>query len=133
MAKVSSAKKQVSSVFSMLKTQRLIRDRLFMTFGVAALLLALAIIVLLLVKVRPRDFLVPFGYSTSGSFDILGPWYQTYLYGVFALGVTAGNFGLALAAYEKSRLVSFLLIVGTLIINFFTLLVVNAVVTHIAI
>lgn len=123
---------QNRNVLATLKTQRILRDKLFMTFVVLSFLLALAVIVLLIIQVRPKDFLVPLGYSTTGSFDILGPWYQTYTYGVFALLVTAGNFAFAVMSYEKSRLTSFLLVIGTVVINIFTLVITNAVLAHVS-
>lgn len=119
------------NAISLVQTHRLLRDRLFLTFLIIAVLLSLITVILLLVKVRPKDFLVPLGYSSVRSFDILGPWYRTYLFGVFSLLVTIGNFGLALKVFEKNRLASFLLIIGTVVINVFALVITMAVVSHI--
>lgn len=131
MAKGSDSRSQVTNVFASLKTQRLLRDKLFMAFVVISWLTTITIWVLLIVEVRPKDFLVPLGYSTTGSFDVLGAWYQTYIYGVFSLLVTAGNFAFAVASYEKSRLASFLLVVGAVIVNIFALVITNALLAHV--
>jgi hypothetical protein len=112
------------------KQWRVFRDKLFVGFTIAAVVLCLAVIVSLLVKVRSKDFVVPLQYSTLQGFDALGSWYRIYAFGAFSLLVTIGNLLLANLAYEKSRLASFLLVLGTVIVNLFSLVVVLTLVSH---
>jgi hypothetical protein len=110
---------------------RMFHDRLFIWFITTSVGLSLATIVALVIKVRPRDFVVPYQYSTLQGFDALGPWYNVYSFGVFALMVTLGNIVLAAMSFDKSRIGSFYLILGTIFINLFTLIVVLTLVGHV--
>lgn len=109
---------------------RIFKDKLLIGFLIATIILCLAIITLLLLQVRPKDFVVPLQYSTVHGFDLLGSWYRVYVFGVFSLLVTAGNIWLAAAAYRRSRLASFLLIFGSIMVNLFDLVIVLTLVSH---
>lgn len=108
----------------------LFRDRLFIGFLVVAVVLSLIVVVSILIKVRPKDFVVPLQYSTLEGFDGLGSWYRVYLYGLFSIMVTVANIILALYCYPKSRITSFFLVLGTVVINIFTTVIVLTLLTH---
>src|SRR3990167_5167408 len=108
----------------------LFKDRLFIGFIVLGLLLSLAVVVVLMVKVRSKTFVVPLQYSTLQGFDSLGPWYRVYVYGLFTLLVTIINITLAVLSYSKSRIASFFLVLGMLVINLLTLVVIVTLAGH---
>lgn len=106
-----------------IKRQRIFRDPILRWFLLLAVMLLLVIWVVLAVQLRPTDFVVPFEYNSVIDFG-RGPWYYIYSYGLFSLLVTVGNTILAAVSYEKVRVASFFLILGTIIINVFTLVIV---------
>jgi len=128
-AKVS-AKKLQHQIDHLLK-HRMFQDRLFMLFLVLAGLACIGTIATLIFQVRPKDFVVPLQYSTLQGFDALGGWYRLYIYAVFALLVSIGNTVLASMIYDKSRIASFFLVVGTFMVNALTLVVVITLTSHI--
>lgn len=132
MAKAATIVKPVKRrrVESKLSQYRMFRDRLFIGFLIGAVVLFLANIAVLVLRVRPQDFVVPLQYSSLQGFDSLGQWYRVYAFGWFSLIVTAGNLVLAAIAFEKSRLASFLLVIGTLMINLFNLVIVITLISH---
>ncbi|MBI4100933.1 hypothetical protein HY441_00475 [Candidatus Microgenomates bacterium] len=131
-AKASTKKAVVESKQVSLRTllKRLFSDKLFIGFLLTGIGLTAASVVMLLLKVRPRDFVVPLQYSTLQGFDALGAWYRVYAFGVFSLVVTIGNILLAAMSYDKSRIGSFFLVVGTVIVNLFTLTIIFTLVGH---
>ena len=110
--------------------KRLFNDRLFIGFLVAAIVLAIAGVLLLVLRLRPRDFAVPYQYSSLQGFDGLGAWYRVIIYGVFMVMITAGNIILAALGYDKSRIASFFLIMGAVILNLFALIIVFTLTGH---
>ncbi len=132
MAEIAAVKSRTkkSSKPSLLGQHRIFKDKLFIGFMVATVLLCIVICLILLIRVRPRDFVVPLQYSTLQGFDALGVWYRVFGFGAFSLVVTFGNIAMAAYAYEKSRLASFLLVVSSLMINLFTLIIVLTLVSH---
>lgn len=115
------------------KLKRLFKDRLFVGFLIAGLTLGLLVLVLLGLRVRPKDFAVPLRYSTHQGFDALGAWYRVYTFGLFSLVVTVGNTVLAALSFDKSRIASFFLVMGTLVINLFTLIIIWTLTGHLEI
>jgi hypothetical protein len=109
---------------------RIFRDKLFIGFITISIIVCVGICLALLLRVRPKDFVVPLQYSTLEGFDVLGSWYRVYGFGAFSLVVTFGNIFLAAKAYDKSRLASFLLILGSVMINLFTLIIAITLVSH---
>ncbi|MBI3983790.1 hypothetical protein HY346_00640 [Candidatus Microgenomates bacterium] len=105
------------------KLKRLFKDRLFVAFLIAGLVLGLLVLLLLGLRVRPKEFAVPLRYSTYQGFDALGAWYRVYTFGLFSLVVTIGNTILAALSFDKSRIASFFLVMGTLVVNLFTLII----------
>lgn len=114
-----------------LGAHRIFRDYLFLSFLAFAIILLVAIWIVLLGGVRPKDFPVPIGYFSGRGFDMLGPWYSPYMYGLFALMTTVGNTVIATSSYEKSRVGSFLLLVATVALNIFTFVVAYVTVSQI--
>src|SRR5688500_9985510 len=103
--------------------QPLFRDRIFISFVIASFILCAVIIIVLIIRVRPQSLVVPLQYSTLRGFDALGPWYRAHLYGLFSLVITVGNTILAVMSYPKSRIASFFLVLGTIVVNAFTLVI----------
>ncbi len=110
-----------------LKEQRFFRDRLSVILLVISLSLNALTLALLVAKVRPTEFPVPVRYSSlEGGFNSLGPWYQIYSLGVVGLGVTILNTILAIESFNRSRIASFFLMVGALVVALFCLIISNA-------
>lgn len=107
-----------------LKRQRLFRDRFMVWFLVLASLSCGLVIGLLALRLSPSDFVVPLEYTSGIGLSNLGSWYRIYSYGLFALLVSLLNIVLATAGFEKSRIMSFFLLLGASIVNIFTLVVV---------
>ena len=120
---------ELASKAADLPASRMLRDPLFKWFLIPSIILCLAIILLLVLNVRPKDFVVPLQYSSIQGFDVLGPWYHVILYGLFSLLITAGNLVLASFVFEKSRITSFFLVMGTAVVN---LLILRVVLTLVA-
>lgn len=106
--------------------KRLFNDRLFRWFLYTGILLGVLSVSLLLFRVRSVEYAVPLQFYTPQGFDNLGAWYRAYTYGLFGLLTTAGNITLAAISYDKSRIASFFLVMGMLVINLFLLIVVIA-------
>ena len=133
---VDNSTKQISSPDKLTfrrSLKRLFADRLFIGFLVAAIGLTLAGVMLLVWRLRPIDFAVPYQYSSLQGFDGLGAWYRVIIYGLFMVGVTAGNLALAALGYDKSRIASFFLVMGTVILNLFALIIVFTLTSHLEI
>ncbi len=113
--------------------KRLFNDRLFIGFLVTAIVLATSGVLLLIWRLRPRDFAVPYQYSSLQGFDALGAWYQVVIYGAFMVMITAGNLALAALGYDKSRIASFFLVMGAVIFNLFALIIVFTLTSHLEI
>lgn len=73
-------------------------------------LITLAVLVL---KVHQVNYPVPVHYLSLVGFDQVGSWYQTYRIAVFGFVVTAVNAFLAAKSYQRNRLVSFFLLLGS--------------------
>ncbi len=106
------------------RSHRIFKDKLFALFIVVSFVLMIAIISTLVFNIRPKSVVVPLRYSTLQGFDALGGWYRLYVYGLFSLIVTIGNTLLATLLYQKSRIASFFLVIGTLVVNSFTLVII---------
>lgn len=114
----------IDKPLAFLKQQRLLHDRFMVWFLLLAVLSCGLVVVLLAVRLSPSDFVVPLEYTSGIGLSGLGPWYRLYSYGIFALITTLLNCALAMAAFEKSRIASFFLILGACMVNILTLVVV---------
>ena len=110
--------------------QPVFRDKLFITFSLANVIISVLIVGLLLFNVRPKDFVVPIQYSTLQGFDALGAWYRVYAFGIFSLLVTFGNSYLASISYRRSRIMSFFLVFGAAVVNVITFMVVITLISN---
>lgn len=106
-----------------MKRQRLLRDKFLRWFLFAAVFLLIVELGLLLIKLRPTAFVVPLEYTSGLGFTRLGDWQLIYGYGLFSLMVTITNSILAIFAFERSRISSFFLLLGAIVINIFTIVV----------
>ncbi len=108
----------------------LFKDRVFLSFLIIMILLLVSVVVILAIKVRPVDYAVPLRYSTYQGFDALGAWYRVLTYGAFILVVNIMNLILAAIAFDKSRIASFYLILGTVAIDLFGVVIIWVLATH---
>lgn len=108
------------------KAHRLWNDRL--SVGVVVLGASINLLALLLVfaRLRPLGYAVPVRYTSVGAFDTLGPWYALYAIPVYGLVVLAANVGLAMKAYNRSRIGSFFLLLGAVVVALLCLVISNA-------
>ena len=106
-----------------LRHQRILRDKFLRWFVFLALGTFLVVAILLLARLRPTDFVVPLEYTSGIGLSRLSDWRLIYGYGIFSFVVTAGNLTLAIASFEKSRIMSFFLLLGAIVINIFTIIV----------
>ena len=109
-----------------LRSSRLMADRLSVGLVVASLLLNALTFIILLIKLHPLDYQVPVHYSSLVGFDQLGPWYQPYTIAVFGFGVTLVNAALALRSFGRSRVASFYLLLGAVVVSIFCFIIANA-------
>lgn len=123
---VRNARAKLIQRFHDVRESRFFHDRLFVGLIVAALGFNLLALLMLVAKVRPTDVPVPTHYSTLGSFDQLGPWYFPFEVVAFALGVSVVNAGFAYSSYLRSRLASFFLLSGAVVVAVFSLIIAGA-------
>lgn len=119
--KAKSAKKHQQLDIQLTK---LFTDKLFRWFTLTAVALGLGGLGWLLFRVRAVDYAVPLQYYSPQGFDALGAWYRAYAFGAFGLLTTVGNLVLAAMSYDKSRIASFFLVMGTLVINLFLVIII---------
>ncbi len=103
--------------------QRFWQDKLSLAVLIAALILNGITFVVLAVRVHPAQFEVPVRYSSLVGFDVLGPWYEIYRIGLFAVAVTVVNGLLAYKSFARSRITSFFLLVGAFVVALFCLII----------
>lgn len=108
------------------REQRLFHDRLSVSLLLTALTLNIGNLVVLVARIRPTDYPVPIHYSSLKSFDMLGPWYDRYWIGVFGLVITLVNAYIALASFQRSRIASFFLLAGSVVVGIFCIIIANA-------
>ncbi len=112
--------------FAQIREARFFEDRMSLGLMIVALGFNVVGFLLLLPKVRPTDLPVPVGYSSLDLGYTLGVWYFPYLVILFGLGVTLVNSALAYRAFGRSRLASFYLLSGAVVISVFSLIIANA-------
>ena len=105
------------------REHRFFSDRLSVAILVADLVVNAVTIVILLLRVRPTQFPVPVRYSSLVGFDRLGSWVQLYNIGIFSLLVTLTNATLAIYSFSRSRITSFFLLSGALVVAAFSLII----------
>ncbi len=126
MKTISALTGGVRGRFTRLRQQRFFSDKLSVGLLIAALSLNLINLIILAVKLRPLEFStsIPVHYSNlNNGFDVLGPWYLNYRIGLFALAVTIVNSYLAIQSYSKSRITSFYLMTGAVVVGIFCVII----------
>lgn len=126
----AQAAKQLQKKIDHFRQAKIFQDRLFIIFLGLSVLVCIAIVCILIAGVRPKDVVVPLQYSTVQGFDELGAWWRLYGYGLFSIAVTLGNTILASILYQKSRIASFFLVIGTLAVNVFELVILLVLISH---
>lgn len=115
--------------FAKLRQHRFFSDKLSFGLMIGAAGLNLLCLAVLAIKLRPLEFntSVPVHYSNlNNGFDVLGPWYLNYRIGLFALVVTLVNTYLAIQSYSRSRIASFFLLTGSVVVAIFALIISTA-------
>jgi hypothetical protein len=108
------------------RASRFLADRLSLGLIIAALILNGVAFAVLVTHVRPTEIPVPTHYSSLRNFDALGPWYFPFEVAAFGLAVTAANVVFAYSSYTRSRLASFFLLSGAVVVAIFSLIIANA-------
>jgi uncharacterized BrkB/YihY/UPF0761 family membrane protein len=108
------------------RATKFFNDRLSVSMLVLALLFNGLTFVILVARLHPTDLLIPVHYSSLSGYDELGNWYQGYLNGGYALGLTLINGILAYRVFSRSRITSFFLLVGAVVAAMFCLIISNA-------
>lgn len=106
-----------------LRQERFFRDKLSMGLLAASIALNAANLVAMLIRLRPTEFPVPIHYSSLNGFNTLGPWYHLYQVVIFAAAVTAMNAYLAYLSFSRSRITSFFLLTGAIVVALFSLII----------
>lgn len=109
-----------------LRQDRFFADRLSMVLVVVAFIINSLNWLLLVLKLHVTDIPVPVHYSTLSGFDELGRWYDHYSIGVFAVAATLINLVLARQSFSRSRISSFYLLMGSVVVAFLCLVISNA-------
>ncbi|MBW4061338.1 hypothetical protein HJC99_02080 [Candidatus Saccharibacteria bacterium] len=123
---LQSARAKLSLRIGSIRQSRFVADRLSLGLIIGALILNILALATLATHVRPTDVMVPTHYSSLRNFDALGPWYFPFEVAAFGLAVTLANTAFAYSSYNRSRLASFLLLSGAIVVGVFTLIVANA-------
>lgn len=126
MNRFATLRTQAVTALASWRQQRLFQDRLSISMLVTALALNAFNIIVLILRIRPTDYPVPVHYSSLKSFDMLGPWYDRYWIGAFGLAVTLVNAWLALASFQRSRIASFFMLAGSIVVGIFCIIIANA-------
>ncbi len=107
------------------QSQLILKDKFVRWFLFLAIALCVVVVAMLGFRLRPAAFVVPIEYTSGIGFTRLGDWKLIYGYGLFSLLVTIGNVALAMVCFDKSRLSSFFLLIAAILINIFTIVVLN--------
>ncbi len=123
---LGSIRRNLKTKFADVRQSRFFHDRLSVALLVVALLTGALNLILLLFHIPAVRTEVPVRYSSLGGFDGLGPWYSPFLIALFGLSITVVNGVLAFQAFGRSRLASFYLLVGAVVVALFCLIISNA-------
>ncbi len=77
----------------------------------------------MLAKVHQVDYPVPIHYLSLIGFDQVGPWYHNYRIAAFGFAVTIINTLLASQSFQRNRLASFFLLVGSVAVGLLCLVI----------
>ena len=109
-----------------IREARMWRDQLSLGLVVVALSLNAVGLIDLALKLHPLAYHVPVHYSSISGFDRLGNWYEPYYIVLFGTVITVINAYLAGRSFSRSRIASFYLLLGSVVISVFGLIIANA-------
>ncbi len=96
-------------------------DRIVILALTLALLSNLAIFILLVLKIKPQEALIPVHYNVYTGASQLGRWYQIYQIPFCGLFIIVLNSFLASVLYERERLISFFFVLISFLVQIFLL------------
>ncbi len=117
--------KRSQSSYKDIRRSRFMGDRLTVGIIIGAALINVATYLSLLGSVRPGAQ-GAVKYSSLYVGYTLGVWYYPFLVALFATAVIVVNAVLAYQSYARSRLASFFLITGSLVVTLFCFVIANA-------
>lgn len=103
--------------------QPMMQDRISLLMLVVGLAVTLITFIALIWHVHPADHEVPVRYSSLGGFDPHGHWYSVYRIPLYSLAISVINAGLAMKAFRRNRLVSFFLLLASIVIAVLCLII----------
>jgi hypothetical protein len=112
--------------FAQIREARFFEDRMSVGLMIVAMGLNIVGFLLLLPKVHPTDLPVAVSYSSLDLGYTLGGWFFPYEIILFGIGVTLVNSALAYRSFSRSRLASFYLLAGAVVVSVFSLIIANA-------
>lgn len=123
---LESVRQNVNARLDEIRRSRFFHDRISMILLVGALAVNVVSLGMLLLHWPAVHADIPTRYSTLGGFDALGPWYSPFVTALFGPAVTLVNGVLAYQAFGRSRLASFYLLCGSVVVGLFCLIIANA-------
>jgi len=124
---LGSLRRNLITQVTNVRESRFFHDRISVGLLVAAFVVGAFNIVLLAPHISSmRTAVIPVRYSSLGGFDGLGSWYSPLLIALFSVSISAVNGVLAFQAFSRSRLASFFLLVGSVVVALFCLIISNA-------
>ena len=88
-----------------------------------SLLLNILTLAVMVVRVHQVDYPVPVHYLSLIGFDQVGPWYQNYRIAAFGFMATLINGLLAGQSFQRNRLTSFFLLIGSVAVGLLCLVI----------
>jgi len=123
---LGNIRRNISAKVDHVRQSRFFHDRLSVGLVVSSLVVNALNIIVLLLKVHPSDMQLPVRYSSLDLGYTLGPWYYPYTVALFATAVTLVNAFFAYRAFTRSRLASFFLLLGAMVVAIFSFVISNA-------
>ena len=121
--KISPLSYRLDDIITNIKKQRVFRDPLSVGLIVAALGINVLTLIVVALHVRPSEFLVPVHFNSLDGFDRLGNWYELYSLSVFGFLITFCNALLAMRAFGRSRIASFFVLGGSMVVGALSLII----------
>lgn len=103
-------------------------DPLFLWISGANIAMMLLVVLFVLLRVRPDEFVVVIRFSSEEGLA-QGNWLSNYNILTYALMLGFGNTLLAAQAFKKHRLVSFVLLLGAVLGQILALIVINLIIS----
>ncbi|HSX00824.1 MAG TPA: hypothetical protein VLF67_01160 [Candidatus Saccharimonas sp.] len=123
---LGSVRQKFGSKLAEVRQSRFFHDRISAGLLVLALVINGANLVWLILHVPAVPADIPVWYSSLHGFDGLGPWYSPFFIALFGLAVTGVNGTLSYQAFGRSRLASFYLLAGSVVVGVLCLVISNA-------